>query len=157
MWPHRVIDDFLDEDVFAELSATPTDHVGPTQRELTTTTASEGPQHDVMMQLLEELAPEKVKLYNHSDMHILICGKDYKYKIHDDVPEKILSGVVYLAPEKNRGTLLYSSKDGDDRTEVEWKQNRALIFSREERKTWHSVEGDGINTRLVLVYNLRKG
>ena len=35
-----------------------------------------------------------------------------------------------------------------------WKTNRAVFFSRTERETWHSFESDGINDRLVLVYNL---
>ena len=37
---------------------------------------------------------------------------------------------------------------------MEWKVNRAVFFSRKERETWHSFESDGVNDRLVLVYNL---
>ena len=37
---------------------------------------------------------------------------------------------------------------------IEWKQNRAVFFSREEKKTWHSYEGDMNSNRLALVYNL---
>ncbi|WP_415286608.1 hypothetical protein ABXT46_00800 [Candidatus Pelagibacter sp. Uisw_104] len=38
--------------------------------------------------------------------------------------------------------------------EIEWKKNRAVFFSRKERETWHSYEGDRINIRIALVYNL---
>lgn len=33
-------------------------------------------------------------------------------------------------------------------------ENRGVFFSRTEKKTWHSFQGDGISSRLVLVYNL---
>lgn len=33
-------------------------------------------------------------------------------------------------------------------------QNRAVFFSRTERKSWHSFQGDGVSSRLALVYNL---
>ena len=37
---------------------------------------------------------------------------------------------------------------------VDWKINRGVFFSRTERSTWHSYQGDGISNRIVLVYNL---
>ena len=37
---------------------------------------------------------------------------------------------------------------------IEWFQNRAVFFSRVERETWHSYQGDGKNSRITLVYNL---
>ena len=62
--------------------------------------------------------------------------------------------MIYLKPEKNSGTLFYSSKSGQDKKEIKWKQNRAVFFSRKERSTWHSYNGDGNNNRVALVYNL---
>ena len=38
---------------------------------------------------------------------------------------------------------------------MEWKVNRAVFFSRKERETWHSYEGDKHNDRIALVYNLK--
>ena len=32
--------------------------------------------------------------------------------------------------------------------------NRAVFFSREERKSWHSFNGDKTEVRRVLIYNL---
>ena len=85
---------------------------------------------------------------------IIKSGKNYKFPIHDDTPNKLLSGVIYLYPEKNTGTLFYSDKKGSEKEIIDWKPNRAVFFSRVERKTWHSFEGDGKSDRIVLVYNL---
>ena len=104
--------------------------------------------------ILKEINPEKFELYEYSDFSVIITKKNSKFPIHDDTPNKLLSGVIYLSPEKNLGTIFYSDKKGSNKTSVEWKQNRAVFFSRSERKTWHSYEGDGLNNRMTLVYNL---
>ena len=106
------------------------------------------------LELLEELNPKKVDLYEYAEFNIIETGADYKFPIHDDTPNKLLSGVVYLKPEKNSGTIFYDNKKGQGKKEIEWKPNRAVFFSRVERKTWHSFEGDGKSDRIVLVYNL---
>ena len=110
--------------------------------------------HQKAINLLKELCPEKIKLYDYSDFHLILTGKNYKFPIHDDTPNKLLSGVIYINPEKNSGTKFYVSQADKNGKEVEWKKNRAVFFSRKERETWHSYEGDKINTRVALVYNL---
>ena len=104
--------------------------------------------------ILKELNPEKIKLFSYSDFSIIKTNKNSKFPIHDDTPNKLLSGVIYLYPENNSGTVFYNSKSGDNKTSIDWKQNRAVFFSRRERETWHSYEGDRINDRVALVYNL---
>ena len=106
------------------------------------------------MKILEELCPEKLNLYDYSDFTIIITKKDSQFPIHDDTPNKLLSGVVYLYPKNNVGTIFYNDKNGSDETCVDWKQNRAVFFSRHEKRTWHSYRGDGINNRVALVFNL---
>ena len=113
-----------------------------------------GNYHQKAVDLLKELCPEKIKLYNYSEFHLILTGKNYKFPIHDDTPNKLLSGVIYINPEKNNGTIFYESKADMNGKEIEWKKNRAVFFSRKERETWHSYEGDRINTRIALVYNL---
>jgi len=110
--------------------------------------------HNKAINILNELCPEKVKLYEYSEFHIIETGLNYKFPIHDDIPDKLLSGVIYVSPEKNTGTLFYENKKGDGKQEIEWKKNRAVFFSRKERKSWHSYQGDGKSNRLALVYNL---
>ena len=110
--------------------------------------------HFKAMDILKKLYPEKCELYEYSEFHIIETGSDYKYPIHDDTPNKLLSGVIYLRPKKNSGTIFYKNKKGEEKKEIEWRQNRAVFFSRKERSTWHSYQGDGKNNRVALVYNL---
>ena len=84
--------------------------------------------HDQAIDILKELNPKKLDLYDYSEFHIIVTGKNYKFPIHDDTPNKLLSGVIYLKPNKNTGTIFYSNKKGDDKQEIEWKINRAVFF-----------------------------
>ncbi len=110
--------------------------------------------HEKAINILAKLCPEKVKLYEYSDFTIINTGSHYKFPIHDDTPNKLLSGVIYLKPEKNNGTFFYNNKNGDGETKIEWRQNKAVFFSRIEKETWHSYEGDKISSRVAIVYNL---
>ena len=109
--------------------------------------------HKITIKILEELKPEKLKFYDYSEFHIIKTGKNFNYPIHNDVPDKLLSGVIYLHPENNKGTIFYNNKNGDKPKEIRWKQNSALFFSR-GNDTWHSFSGDGVSHRIVLIYNL---
>ena len=110
--------------------------------------------HDKALSLLKELNPLKVKLYDYSEFHIIETGADYQFPIHDDTPNKLLSGVIYIRPEKNSGTIFYENKKGDGKKIIDWEINRAVFFSRIEKETWHSYKGDGKSNRIALVYNL---
>ena len=110
--------------------------------------------HKKTMDILKDINQAKSELYEYSDFTIIVTSKNKKFPIHDDTPNKLLSGVIYLQPEKNTGTIFYDNKEGSNKTSVEWKPNRAVFFSRKEKETWHSYEGDGINNRVALVYNL---
>ena len=81
----------------------------------------------------EELAPEKVDLYEYTDFNIIVTGKDYTFPIHRDHINKLLSGVVYLMPDKNTGTIIYDDKLGNNPREIEWKKN-GVYFSLEQKK-----------------------
>jgi hypothetical protein len=111
--------------------------------------------HDRVIELLKELAPEKVKLYDNSTFQLVQTGSHCMYKIHPDKLEKLLSIVIYLKPKVNKGTILYESLDGDNPIEIKWKQNRAIIFSRSDN-SFHSWEGDKKNNRFTLNYFLRQ-
>ena len=106
------------------------------------------------LDILSDLCPEKLSLYEYSEFHIIETGSKYKFPIHDDTPNKLLSGVIYLDPEKNSGTNFFDSKNPTVKEKIDWKKNRAVFFSREERKTWHSFEGHSSGERKVLIYNL---
>lgn len=110
--------------------------------------------HLKAINILQKLNKEKVKLYDYSEFHIIETGANCLFPIHDDTPNKLLSGVIYLKPNKNYGTSFFSSKNGKSKKTIPWKLNRAVFFSRKERESWHSYQGDGKSNRIVLVYNL---
>ena len=104
--------------------------------------------------ILKELNEEKVSLIDYSDFTIIKTKKNKKFPIHDDTFNKLLSGVVYLYPENNIGTIFYNTKNGKDKNVIGWKINRAVFFSRIERETWHSYEADNAADRITLIFNL---
>ena len=110
--------------------------------------------HTKAMEILKELSPEKFNLYDYSDFVLILTDKNAKFPFHDDTPNKLLSGVIYLTPGKNSGTVFSNNRKGTNSEKVDWKQNRAVFFSRREKETWHTYEGDGASNRLALVYNL---
>jgi len=110
--------------------------------------------HSIALDLLKKLSPQKLELYEYSDFTLINTGSNFKFPIHDDTPNKLLSGVIYISPEFNNGTFFYENKKLMPSQIIEWKQNRAVFFSRIEKKTWHSYEGNKISNRLALVYNL---
>lgn len=110
--------------------------------------------HNDMIYYLTELAPDKVVKYKFTELNVVSTGKNYKFPIHNDTYDKLLSVVIYIAPDNNKGTTLYSTKEGLYPKEIVWVPNRAFMFSRNDT-TWHSYESDEISSRLTLVYNLR--
>lgn len=62
---------------------------------------------------------------------------NYVHPIHAEAPFKMLSSILYLAPDANNGTTLYSSEGKADKLELEWKPNRILIFAGRDDVTWH--------------------
>ena len=110
--------------------------------------------HLKAINILKKLNKEKVRLYDDFEFHIIETGSNCSFPIHDDTPNKLLSGVIYLKPNKNYGTSFFSSKNGKSKKIIPWKLNRAVFFSRKERESWHSYRGDGKSNRIVLVYNL---
>jgi len=110
--------------------------------------------HDKMWQWLTKLAPEKLQQYQYTELNVVNTGRDYIFPVHSDSKDKLLSVVIYIAPEINEGTWLYEDHRGKNPQQIEWKPNRAFAFSRNDN-TWHSYKADGIRNRLTLVYNLR--
>ena len=108
----------------------------------------------VAIEILNELNPKKTELYEYSDFTIIVTKKNSSFPIHDDTPNKLLSGVIYLYPNNNSGTIFYNDINGSNKTVIDWKQNRGVFFSRIEKETWHSYQGDGLNNRVALIYNL---
>ena len=143
--PHHVYDNYIDAENVVNSSCLPEEFVRKLQDSY----------HHVCMDILNNLAPLKAQLYTHSEFHLVYTRNGFSFPIHDDIPQKLLSCVVYLSPQENLGTYLYEKKhDKTPFSTVEWKQNRALFFSRIDSTTWHSYSAKENSTRLCLVYNL---
>ena len=172
MVKYKVIDNFLDKDDFENLSSINLGNISKNEIKIyhnkifsNGTIESDRLReddikklfdnyHDKALKMLEDFNSAKIPLWDYSEFHIIQTGSDYSYPIHRDSPYKLLSGVIYLAPEQNKGTILYDNKRGENTKEIEWKQNRGLFFSRSENNSYHSYEGDKKSTRLTLIYNL---
>tara|TARA_B100000035_G_scaffold68160_1_gene55695 strand:- start:1630 stop:2160 length:531 start_codon:yes stop_codon:yes gene_type:complete len=80
----------------------------------------------------------------------------YRYKLHSEAPNKLMSLVVYLGPEDNRGTRLFD-KDKKFVKEIEWKPNRAMLFCGEDDVTWHDYLCDKGKFRMTINQFIERG
>ena len=101
---------------------------------------------------LELLAPEKIKLYNRFQLDIQGVGVNETSQnfVHVDRDDKLLSIVVYGYPEKHIGTFIGTRTNLQP---LEWKQNRAFIFSRTQN-SWHKFSTMGLSPRVTFNINL---
>ena len=167
---HKIIENFLNEQDFNELSSLKLEDVKDNENKVyhnrifkdgdiepsclskETIKRLHNNYHLKALNLLRLYAPEKENLYEYSEFHIVTAGKNHSFPIHTDTLNKLLSGVIYLSPDKNSGTILYSA-DKKQSLNVDWKKNKALFFSRSD-KTLHSYKSDGKSKRITLIYNL---
>ena len=120
---------------------------------------------NLLLEILKELNPRRIPLYDYTEVQIASTHKDTVYRMHTDSPDRLLTCVVYLKPESNTGTVMSVSENGPDIKTVEWKRNRAFIFSSIKDlnpvpkpgliQTWHRWQGDNLNSRHVLIIILR--
>ena len=61
------------------------------------------------------------------------------YPIHDDCIEKVLTNVIFVAPDISCGTKIYDENKNFVKS-VNWKENTSLIFPPLDNITWHSYE-----------------
>jgi hypothetical protein len=89
---------------------------------------------------------DEVRPHDHDalDIYGTLCvhPPGYQYKIHDEAFHKILSIVIYISPDVNRGTMIHSNQDGGTSYEIEWKPNRSMIFAGKTGFTWHSYQAN---------------
>jgi len=92
-------------------------------------------------------------LYSECEIRLQISGKNYIDPIHTDGYRKLVTGVIYLYPNKAHGTVVYD-KNGNVSTEtiLDWKVNRCMKFSR-TNCSFHTFKGNGISKRATLVFN----
>jgi hypothetical protein len=77
-------------------------------------------------------------------------------KVHDEAYDKTSSTVVYLYPESSTGTAMFNTNSRESFVkEIEWKQNRAMIFCGEKDVTWHDFYSKE-SKRVTLNYFIRE-
>jgi len=131
-WPHIIIDDFLPQDEFVRL----TNHCKRSIERLPERihySYNEQVQqwylnydpiaHHNMSQYLEFFDHRKYSKLRTLVNYVNIKA-NFENPVHTEEPFKILSSILYLGPESNNGT------------EIEWKQNRMLIFAGQGDVTW---------------------
>jgi len=81
-------------------------------------------------------------------IHFAVTPANFIHKEHDEAEFKIMSGIVYLSPEKNIGTTLVDYRTNEKIT-LDWKPNRLMTFCGLDDITWHYYE----STDIRFTYN----
>lgn len=157
-WKHIIEEDFYDQEdfsYFCAIAANICSTIRSHEKIIQTQTL------DIFKQKYEQkaigylkaLAPEKLQYYNRFQLDIQVVGVDEQSQnfVHVDREDKLLSIVVYGYPKTHIGT--HVGKTRDNIHPLEWKQNRALIFSR-DNNTWHSFSTLGKGPRATFNINL---
>jgi len=122
--------------------------------------------------LIPELTKEFMSFQDHRKYnklvklnHWAIMGPGAAYPCHIDNSSRIHTSILYVSPEKNKGTILCdnpsTNDDGDHNqpdklsnreVEVEWKPNR--LFAHNPRpKTWHRfMAGESERVNLTIFF-----
>jgi len=82
-----------------------------------------------------------------------ISGGNFTYPIHSESSHKTMTIVIYLTPEEEGGTLLYTGPEEKYlHTETGWKPNRGLLIATNglNDTTWHAWKNKTGNPRVTL-------
>lgn len=170
-WPHKVIDNFFDKETFDKIRQTAQylkkycidGKTNPfwlnealeagadpaTVEDIITAT-------DIILDNIQTILDDFPR-YNKSNIGYYampkfgISGRDFKYPVHSESSHKVLLFVIYLEPEDERGTRLYSENDESKFVkEIEWKLNRAFLMCPGSDDTWHNWQSNGTVPRITL-------
>lgn len=159
-WPHVVYDDYFDSELFQNM-----------KRELALYLKNNVPRINTLTKIEDftklpetkkcidsaKIDESTIKLFPEYRKYetltvrpqVLICYGTYEHRIHDEVESKVLSAVTYITATSGHGTRLYD-KDKNFVKEVEWKENRMMIFTGVTGKTWHDYYSEPNNIRITM-------
>ena len=147
---YKIIDNFLNEKYFDYLHSLTLKKVGPSEISVQHNKINNNGKietsciskdileelqkscHEKAIKILNELAPHKTELYEYTDFNIIETGKNYTFPIHRDHINKLLSGVIYIKPDINTGTIIYE-KDG--KIKYTRMKKISFLFSRTEEES----------------------
>lgn len=141
MWPYIVKDNYLSQETYDKLF----DEVKDVKVE--NEVYRKWLDYDPTPQIAEEInAFSERRHYGpyKKFIHFAVIPAGYVHPEHDEAEFKIMSGIVYLAPEKNLGTTLVDYRtpgpnEGDlyEKITLDWKPNRLMTFCGLTDITWH--------------------
>jgi len=162
-WPHTVVDSYFNTHLFTEMKDEIISRVksSPVSQKQTFYRSTDSAFKEIFPKTYEcshsvspydqlEAFPihrSYKKLSHYVEINVILDG--YDYPIHDENPRKILSIVNYVAPEHSTGTLIYDANKNFIK-EVEWQQNRTLIFPGISGVTWHAYKVEPRKPRITL-------
>lgn len=169
-WPHIVIDNLYDAELFTDAKSEIIKHVlaqrvsAPRQRYSTSDSdftrifpkTNKCLNSVNYMKFLDKFQNKRhydsIKIFH----EISFISNGYEYPIHYENEAKILSIVTYVAPIIGHGTLIYDENKNFIK-EVEWKPNRTLFFAGITDKTWHNYKVDSGMPRITINTFLTNG
>ena len=105
-----------------------------------------------LVKLLKELAPKSTLDYGKSMIEFVQTKPNNECKVVNK-SNVILSVSIYISPEESSGTILYKDKNQSDPYEIEWKENRAFIFSQ-NNESWHGYKNILDKDRNTITWDL---
>lgn len=145
-WEHIVIDDFLPENQFQQFCKQ-AENFEPRNDESGVDRYYLDYDPFNIEHFIQKFSNPKRNSGNFSKLiHFASMRKPFEHAIHTDADFKIMTAVLYLAPEKSIGTRLFNSLQEPVKT-IEWKPNRLLIFCS-NNNTWHDFMSIGIRHTL---------
>jgi hypothetical protein len=102
---------------------------------------------DGMLSLFSHYREYKGELETKVNINIIFDGGSYP--IHDDCTEKVLTNVIFVAPEQSCGTKIYD-KNKNYVKSINWEENTSLIFPPLDNITWHSYESFPNSYRITI-------
>ena len=85
--------------------------------------------------------------------------RPFSYYVHADSPDKVWTSVIYISPDENIGTQLYTGKLGDKSIEEEdytlikelpWKPNNHFVFCSDYERSYHNYRNSTPTNRYTL-------
>jgi len=174
-WPYIVVDNFLtDEHIRTILRISRNQKVGDDELEHNYSAVKNNSVlksnilgDDLLLELDKKYSPKilgylryfnrwKRLFYDYTEINLQVNGSNWSGEMHVDSPKKIVTAVIYIdSKEPYLGTELYNKNcDPESMQEINWKVNRAFIFSR-TGYSHHRATGNLSSNRTVLVFNMK--
>ena len=94
------------------------------------------------------------------NVHIKVDPPEpFTYYVHADSPDKIWTSVIYISPDENIGTQLYTGRKNDNSLEekdynlvkeLPWKPNNHFVFCSDPEKSYHNYRNNMPKNRFTL-------